>query len=254
MTAESQSRHGYFTASDGIKIHYITLGERGSWVVLIHGYTDNAQRMFFDTGIAAALAVNHHVVAIDNRNHGLSDQPDVNGPGRAEDSIELMDHLKIQKAHIHGYSMGGALMAQLLVSHQERFVTAAFGGSGIQETDLNLRKKAALLDAPAPKPQGTEAEALQKLQAIVTARGVHAPPKPFEIDLATVKIPVLAINSEYDAPNAKTSRMARELAIFQIVILAGESHMSAAAIGGPMPSEYIESLVEFINAHDVSSI
>ena len=26
-----------FAASDGVKIHYLTLGDRGSWVVLIHG-------------------------------------------------------------------------------------------------------------------------------------------------------------------------------------------------------------------------
>jgi hypothetical protein len=45
--AAAEPKNDYFTTSDGVKIHYITLGERGSWVVLIHGFTDTAERMFF---------------------------------------------------------------------------------------------------------------------------------------------------------------------------------------------------------------
>jgi pimeloyl-ACP methyl ester carboxylesterase len=140
------AKHDFFTASDGVKIHYLTLGNKGSWVVLIHGYTDNAERMFFKTGIADALAKNHRVVAIDNRNHGQSDKPEPRGLGRAEDTIELMDYLKIQRAHIHGYSMGGGFTARLMASNPERFITATFGGSGIGETDDKLRAAAAALD------------------------------------------------------------------------------------------------------------
>ena len=109
-----QPKDGWFTTSDHIKIHYLTLGEKGSWVVLIHGFTGNAKGNWFDNGIAQALAKNHRVVAIDNRNHGMSDKPQLNGPGRALDTIELMDHLKIEKAHIGGYSMGGAFTGSLL--------------------------------------------------------------------------------------------------------------------------------------------
>src|SRR5579872_3046641 len=130
-----QPKDGWFTTSDNIKIHYLTLGEKGSWVVLIHGYTGNAKGNWFDNGIAQALAKNHRVVAIDNRNHGMSDKPQLNGPGRAQDTIELMDHLKIQKAHIGGYSMGGAFTGSLLATNSERFITAHFGGAGISETD-----------------------------------------------------------------------------------------------------------------------
>src|SRR5688572_4492315 len=104
----------FFTAKDGIKIHYLTHGDSGSWVVLVHGYTDNAQRMWFNTGIAPELAKRHRVVALDNRNHGKSDKPVTGGSGRAQDVIELMDHLKIERAHIHGYSMGGGIVGQLL--------------------------------------------------------------------------------------------------------------------------------------------
>jgi len=99
----------FFTASDGVKIHYLTAGNSGSWVVLIHGYMDSAQRMWFTTGIAPAIAKTHRVVALDNRNHGQSDKPQPNGTGRALDVIELMDHLKISRADIVGWSDGGIL-------------------------------------------------------------------------------------------------------------------------------------------------
>ena len=103
-------KDGFFTTKDGIKIHYLTHGDSGSWVVLVHGYSDNAQRMWFNTGIAPEIAKRHRVVAIDNRNHGQSDKPMPGGSGRAQDVVELMDHLKIQRAHIHGYSMGGGIV------------------------------------------------------------------------------------------------------------------------------------------------
>jgi pimeloyl-ACP methyl ester carboxylesterase len=252
-----EPKNDYFTTSDNVKIHYMTLGEQGSWVVLIHGFTDTAQRMFFTTGIAQELAKTHRVVALDNRNHGQSDKPQPNGPGRAEDTIELMDHLKIDKAHIHGYSMGGGITGQLLASHPDRFLTAAFGGSGIAETDDDLRKKAAAMDTPMPTPQGAEAAAFQRLRDIASKGRGSAPaaaPRPtLQIDLTKITIPVLAINGEFDSPHAKTQRMSRELKNFSNVILPGRNHMSAIAVGGPMPQQYIDTLVDFINANDAAA-
>src|SRR5215471_4234765 len=115
VRAEDSPAQNYFTTSDGVKIHYLTLG-KGTPVILIHGYTGSAEGNWFRNGIAQALAKNHLVVALDCRNHGKSDKPQPNGPGRAEDVIELMDHLKIQRAHIHGYSMGGGITARLMAS------------------------------------------------------------------------------------------------------------------------------------------
>ncbi len=69
------------------------------------------------------------------------------------------------------------------------------------------------------------------------------------IDLTTIKIPVLAINGEFDRPNAKTHRMQRELADFKAVVLPGKSHLTAI-MAGYIPQLYIDSLLEFINQHD----
>lgn len=250
--------HDFFTASDGVRIHYMTLGDQGSWVVLVHGYTDSAERMWFRTGIAAALAPNHRVVALDNRNHGQSEIPEPNGSGRAEDVLELMDHLGIERAHIHGYSMGGGITGQLLASHPERFITAGFGGSGIRETDPELQAFAAALDPEAPAPEGAAAAAFTRLRERAASRNAAraapaaAPPAQPSLtyDAVAHAVPVIAVNGEYDSPYSKTQRILREFETFHNVVLPGLNHMTAIMVGGPMPQKYIDEMVAFIDTHD----
>ncbi len=256
--SQAEPESAFFTASDGVKIHYYTQGESGSWVVLIHGYTDSARRMWIGTGVMGDLARNHRVVALDNRNHGQSDRPEPNGTGRAEDVTELMDHLGIEKAHIHGYSMGGGLTGRLLATDPERFITASFGGSGIAETDPTMRARAAELDPVMPTPEGAQAAAFDNLRASAAARtttatggATAATPAPAPaIDLKSVAVPVLAINGEFDNPYSRTHRMWRELRDFRGVILPGENHMSAIGVGGTMPMKYREALLEFVTIND----
>jgi len=250
-----------FKTSDDVNIHYYTLGNKGPWVVLVHGFMDSAPRMWFGTGIAGELANNHRVVALDNRNHGNSDKPNPSGPGKAEDVLELMDHLKIDKAHIHGYSMGGGITGRLLASNPERFITAGFGGSGIYEVDENVREQVATLDPEAPEAEGIAAEAFKALRERAakareatgdegdssSRRSFRA---PLEIDLTTIDIPVIAINGEFDRPYSRSHRMWRELKNFTNVILPGCNHMTAIAVGVPMNETYVEEMVRFINAHD----
>jgi len=132
--------HNFFTTADGVKIHYMVMG-KGVPVVLIHGYTGSAEGNWFRNGVADALARNHMVIALDCRNHGRSDKPQLNGPGKAEDVVELINHLKIRKAHFHGYSMGGGIVGRLMALIPDRIITAGFGGSGIPEVDPEWRAK-----------------------------------------------------------------------------------------------------------------
>jgi pimeloyl-ACP methyl ester carboxylesterase len=225
---------------------------------LIHGYTGTAMGNWFTNGIADALVGRHWVVAIDCRGHGKSEKPhdpSKYGPQMARDVIELMDHLKIEKAHIGGYSMGGMITGQLLASHPERFVTAVFGGSGVPEVEQEWKDKVPA-DKPGPDPK--EAEASKKLRGIpdrddeALAAVRQYPWKPEErskIDLTKVKIPVLAINGEFDRPNTKTHRMQRELVNFKSVVLPGKSHLTAI-MPGYISKEYIETMAAFIDAND----
>jgi pimeloyl-ACP methyl ester carboxylesterase len=265
--ADPTPSHGYLVVSDGLKIHYVIVG-RGTPVILIHGAGGSAEGNWFANGIAQALAKNHRVVAIDCRGHGKSDNPPGGGmPNRtmAQDVIELMDHLDIAKAHVHGYSMGGAIAEQMLAHHPERFMTLALGGWGIPEIDPELKAKVPP-DNPGVDPKEAElyakfrATLAQRKQASGTAQDTEAnrPNRPAKgrddgsrptIDLATIKIPVLAINGEFDRPMERTHRMQRELTNFTSVVLPGKSHLSAI-VAGSIPPLYIETLVQFINSND----
>jgi pimeloyl-ACP methyl ester carboxylesterase len=276
--AQAQPKESSFKTKDGVKIVYYTIG-KGSPVILIHGYTGSALGNWFRNGVAEALSKNHLVIALDCRNHGKSDKPQLNGPGRAEDVIELMDHLKIQRAHLHGYSMGGGIVGRLLALIPDRVITAGFGGSGIQEVDAEMRAKVPA-DKEGRDPQEDEAsrnlrirhamdngmsrEEAEKLAATprpartapAAATTTNAasnttsarPPGP-TLDLTKLNIPILAINGEFDRPNAKTHRLWREGRNFTNVVLPGKSHLTA--IAAPyIPKEYVTSFVAFINAHD----
>ena len=261
-----------FRTSDGINIHYMNLGEEGSWVVLVHGYTGNAYGNWFANGIAEVLARNHRIVALDCRNHGKSDKPERGGPGSHTDVIELMDHLGIDRAHIHGYSMGGMITGRILAEVPERFITASFGGSGIREADEAWQKQVPeerqgrdpeedtcsrnLRVASAVDNGMSREEAERRVDAAIeeARKNPPAPPRlppraPLKIDLASLDIPMLAINGEFDSPYAKTFRLWREAKDFTNVILQGKSHLTAIA-PGYMPKEYPESLVRFIDGND----
>ena len=212
----------FFTTSDGVRIHYLTLGDSGSHVVLVHGYTSSARNNWFLSGVAQTLSESHRVVAIDIRNHGESqnergsgDQRDDRRPffgspyGSPLEVRELFEHLGIERAHLHGYSMGGTVTMRLMFEIPERLITASFGGSGIREESKGKR---------------------------------------FEgLDLSRIDFPVLAIHGSDDSSvDANTERMTRELRDFTSSVLPGYGHLSAVS----RESGYAEILLSFLNAND----
>ncbi|HET9705997.1 MAG TPA: alpha/beta hydrolase [Vicinamibacterales bacterium] len=245
----------FFTAADGTKIHYFEIAGKGTPVILIHGYTANAEGKWIKPSIAQTLARNHRVIAIDARGHGKSDKPHdpaKYGPRMATDVIELMDHLKIAKAHIHGYSMGGSILTQVLARHQDRVISAIYGGSGPQETDPKIvatvpkdPEPPAATDPNAPRGENWSSYAGYDRAALDAVQQYPWKPGDREIDLTTVKVPVAAIVGSLDRPNARTHRLKRELKGVEITIIPGETHGSVH-----LNPVYTATLVKFIDAHD----
>ncbi|HJN42791.1 MAG: alpha/beta hydrolase [Acidobacteria bacterium] len=255
-TSAQGPTHAFMTASDGVRIHYAELGS-GTPVILIHGYTANAEGKWFKPGIAQALAKRHRVVAIDARGHGQSEKPHdpmKYGPQMADDVIELMDHLDIERAHIHGYSMGGSILTQVLARHPDRVITAIYGGSGVREVDPAWQAR--VPDDPetpddlprAPRSENWSGYPGFDRTALDAVRNYPWEPDQRAIDLTTVDIPVLAIVGGYDRPNDRTHRLSRELSDFELVVLPGETHGSAH-----FNPRYTEALVEFVRTHDTGA-
>ena len=230
-----------FEASDGVGLRYLTAGSTGSWVVLLHGRTESAERMWVSTGILAALAADHRVAALDLRNHGESDKPGPGLDGRAADALDLMDHLGVERAHAHGYSLGGAYALELLASDPERIITAGLGGAGLIERDGSLRTSAAALD-PLP-PEGMAAPLFGTVEGLAAVLDV-------DIDVPSLAVPILCINGEYDRPYSKSQRLWREARTFLNVVLPGCDHLAACGFGAPLPRAYLTATAGFIAMYD----
>ncbi len=107
-------------ASDGIRIHYDTLGLRSAApVLMIQGlgadkHLWDLQRFYFST--------RYRVVAHDNRGAGKSDKPfgAYNLEQMADDAIAVLDAENIETAHVVGASMGGAISQYLTIKYPER--------------------------------------------------------------------------------------------------------------------------------------
>lgn len=118
--------------SNGVKIRYVTEG-KGQAVVLIHGWMGDSSMWGRDSSGNTKLkgVDGFQLVAIDCRGHGKSDKPhdvDRYGPEMAADVVRLLDHLKIDKAHLIGYSSGAFIAGRVAATHPERVRSIVYGG------------------------------------------------------------------------------------------------------------------------------
>ena len=99
-----------------MQLNYKQIGQ-GPDVVLIHGLFGSLENL---NVIAKPLSEHFCVTNVDLRNHGLSPHSDeMDYLAMANDIVELMAKLKIQKAHLVGHSMGGKVAMQVALTHSE---------------------------------------------------------------------------------------------------------------------------------------
>jgi pimeloyl-ACP methyl ester carboxylesterase len=132
--------------ANGIEIEYETFGDRsGRPLLLIIGLS--LQLIHWSEEVLSQLVdEGHYVIVFDNRDTGLSSKieeagpPDIPGTMAAlmrgekvqvpytfydmgDDAVGLLDALGIEKAHICGMSMGGAIAQTIAISHPERLLS-----------------------------------------------------------------------------------------------------------------------------------
>jgi pimeloyl-ACP methyl ester carboxylesterase len=121
-----------FFDSKGVKIHYVTAG-KGEAVVLIHGWMSDSTMWGRDSSGNAKpnTLEGFQSIVIDCRAHGKSDKPHdpkKYGVEMANDVVRLLDHLKIKKAHLIGYSMGAFIAGKVAAMHPGRVLSVIYGG------------------------------------------------------------------------------------------------------------------------------
>src|SRR5262245_52915683 len=101
----SPHRSEYVTVN-GVRLNYLDWGGTGPVLVLIHGLTDSPH--VFDD-LATGIRDRFHIIAYARRGHGSSGAP--TGPYDSatlvEDLHQLLDQMRIPRASLLGWSMGG---------------------------------------------------------------------------------------------------------------------------------------------------
>ena len=122
-----------------VEIAYLDEGE-GAPIVLVHGFASNKEVNWVHPNWLTTLTrAGRRVIALDNRGHGQSSKLYDPGAYRigtmAEDVRALLDHLRIERADVMGYSMGGRITAFLALNHPARVRSAILGGIGVRLID-----------------------------------------------------------------------------------------------------------------------
>ncbi len=107
----------------GLNMYYEVTGE-GEPVVLIMGL--GADHTAWGMQVPDFVAAGYCCIALDNRDVGQtaeSTTPAYSIRDMAEDTIGLMDALRVDSAHVMGGSMGGDIAQELAIAHPERVRT-----------------------------------------------------------------------------------------------------------------------------------
>jgi pimeloyl-ACP methyl ester carboxylesterase len=123
-------------ANGEVEIAYLDEGD-GDPIVLVHGFASTKEVNWVNPGWVSTLTRDgRRVIALDNRGHGASgklyDPSAYHSATMADDVRALLDHLKIERADVMGYSMGARITAFLAVKHPERMRSAVLGGLGVR--------------------------------------------------------------------------------------------------------------------------
>lgn len=114
----SYFKSGYSDVN-GIKMYYEMHGDKGEFLVLIHGGGSTIGTTFGK--IFPILAKDHKVIAVELQAHGHSS--DRNSPESfeqdADDVAVLLNNLHISKASFFGFSNGGNTAMQIAIRHPE---------------------------------------------------------------------------------------------------------------------------------------
>ena len=268
-----------FFDSNGVRIRYVDVG-RGEPVVLIHGFSSSLDANWGQTRVIDAIAKDFRVVAFDVRGHGKSDKPhDPASYGLAvvEDVTRLLDHLGIPRAHIVGYSMGGAITGKFITTHPDRVISAVFGGSAPRlgwppqaERDANELAESLeqghgmrplivrLLPPNEPKPADDVIErqsqaSLGRNDALALA-AVQRGNKAQAVTLAEVRalrMPLLAVIGSADPIKVGVDAFKQIKPDLTVVVIQGATHSGVR--GAPGRPEFAAAVHDFLAAHRLAA-
>jgi pimeloyl-ACP methyl ester carboxylesterase len=144
VSAQEKATTGYAPVN-GVKMYYEIHGS-GEPVVLLHGaymtITNNWD------GWIGELSKTRKVIAVEMQGHGrTADVPrDITYENLADDVAALLDYLKISRADLIGYSMGGAVAMECAIRHPDKvrravIISSTFRSDGMVVEGLDAIRK-----------------------------------------------------------------------------------------------------------------
>lgn len=239
-----------------VEIAYLDEGE-GDPVVLVHGFASNKEVNWVQPGWVATLKrAGRRVIALDDRGHGQStklyDPADYHSAIMAEDVRALMDHLKIGRADVMGYSMGARITAFLALKHADRMRSAILGGIGVKLVDgVGLPESIALaLEAPSAADITDPTERMFRLFAEQTKSDLKALAACLRgtrqtltrEQAASLRVPVLIAVGTKDNVAGSGAELAKLIVGSRSLDIPGRDHM--LAVGDRV---YKEGVLAFLN-------
>ena len=243
----------YARASDGIRLHYEVIGRSSAPAVLLiqglgadkHGW--DMQRI--------ALALRYRVVALDNRGAGRSDKPFgvYTLEQMADDAIAVLDAVGIERAHVVGASMGGAITQIVVLKYPERVnsitlactacrnhpwrrellnswaTTAGERGMGAMTSEAarwvigprSFRRLMPAFGWLGPLAMGRPAHAF-----VAQVRAILATDEAMADALSAVRVPALVIvgNQDILTPRGDSEELAERIPGAELVVISGAAH------------------------------
>jgi pimeloyl-ACP methyl ester carboxylesterase len=244
-----------FFTHDGTTIAYLDEGE-GEPVVLVHGFASTKEvNWVFPGWIGPLKDAGYRVIALDNRGHGAStkyyETERYHIPEMTRDVIALLDHLKLPKADLIGYSMGARISAYAAAHYPSRVRSATLGGMGINLTqnvssgDVVARALEAERFEDVKDQVGREfrkfaEQTKSDLKALAALSRSHQRTVPRE-DAAKIRVPVQIVTGTKDDIAGSGPELAELIPNSKFVSLEGKDHMRTVGDAG-----FKKAVIEFL--------
>jgi pimeloyl-ACP methyl ester carboxylesterase len=243
-----------FAPVNGIKVWYALFG-RGEPVLLLHGGLANANYWGHQV---RALQRHYQVIVMESRGHGRSsrNQEPYGYDLMASDVIGVLDHLKIKKAAIVGWSDGAIIGLDIAMKHPERvsklFAFAAnsdpSGVADIATSDVfNAYIARAGEEYKRLSPTPTE---YKSFVAEIT-RMWESQPKWSASDLAAIKVPTWIVDGDHDEAikRENTEFMAANIPGAGMLIQPEVSHFSFLQD----PEQFSDDILHFLGRGEAAA-
>jgi pyruvate dehydrogenase E2 component (dihydrolipoamide acetyltransferase) len=126
-----------FAEVDGLRVRYVLRGEGdGVPVLFLHGFGGDLDNWLFNLDAVAEVAP---VIALDLPGHGQS-TPRLPGTALSDFAafvVRFLDQLGVERVHVVGHSMGGAIAARMALDHPSRVASLALINSAGFGPEIN---------------------------------------------------------------------------------------------------------------------